>query len=230
MYFLGRKRNFENISHLFKKLSIDHEGRNEKRDDKVDVNENDEKKSRQQNLEILPTNIQSQLLSLNNDNNTENRDNFDTKTVMRCGEIISDWFNISIHSSQQPSPINGTILSINEVKKNKILSMLKKLSTNNKESEFSANINRPCHCSLTLCIPWYVCGIRYCPDSNELIRCGVHTCRKRFQFRFAVSNKMSCLSDFDPTISSLFNNDFNADYYSSNIAAIKSQKETLIQI
>lgn len=215
-------------------MSIDQDGHSENKNDnavdyKFDINENGEKKSLQ-DLGSLATNIRSRILSSNNDNSTGNSDNFDTKTVMRCGEIISNWFNISIHASQQQSTNNGKFLAINEMKKHKILSMLKKLSTINKEPDFSANINRPCHCSLTLCIPWYVCGIRYCPDSNELIRCGVHTCRKRFQFRFAVSNKMSCLSDFDPTISSLFNDDFNTDYYSSNIASIKSQKETLIQI
>ena len=76
---------------------------------------------------------------------------------------------------------------------------------------------QPCHCSLNIFIPWYVCGVRYCPiqqpeqsdpqqqqqqsQNMQRYRCGVRTCRKRYQFSFAVPNHIHCLSDFDPTTS-----------------------------
>lgn len=63
---------------------------------------------------------------------------------------------------------------------------------------------QPCHCSLALHIPWYVCAVRYCQNpksaQEHMIRCGIRSCRKRYQFRFSVQNKLLCLSDFDPTL------------------------------
>ena len=31
-------------------------------------------------------------------------------------------------------------------------------------------------------------------------RCGIRTCRRRYEFRFAVADKLACLADFDPTV------------------------------
>ncbi|OTF71600.1 hypothetical protein BLA29_001928 [Euroglyphus maynei] len=93
------------------------------------------------------------------------------------------------------------------------------------------NRQQPCHCSLNIFIPWYVCGVRYCPINNQQqsdqqqqsqnmqrYRCGVRTCRKRYQFNFAVPNHIHCLSDFDPTISTDTMNAFDAIIINNNNA------------
>lgn len=79
----------------------------------------------------------------------------------------------------------------------------------------NAGGGQSCHCSLLLQIPWYPCEVRFCPNPTanrpdefgnpqpEMYRCGIKTCRKRFEFRFAVRDKLFCLGDFDSTVYSI---------------------------
>ena len=56
-------------------------------------------------------------------------------------------------------------------------------------------------------MPFYPCSVRHCtapdpanPGKVVNYRCGIRTCRRRYEFRFAVADKLACLADFDPTV------------------------------
>ncbi|KAH7639324.1 hypothetical protein HUG17_3357 [Dermatophagoides farinae] len=125
---------------------------------------------------------------------------------MRCGQIISNWM---LNGDQTESSLNQS--SSNKHGLLSSIMMMKSMFNNHRHRQ------QPCHCSLNIFIPWYVCGVRYCPiqqpeqsdpqqqqqqsQNMQRYRCGVRTCRKRYQFSFAVPNHIHCLSDFDPTTS-----------------------------
>lgn len=89
----------------------------------------------------------------------------------------------------------------------------------------------PCQCSISIVLPFYPCGIKYCEqpekpfqgdegggdrsnDSNHetkmvRIRCGITTCRRQFTFMLTVPDKFACLSNFNP------NNNLNNRIYSN---------------
>lgn len=56
-------------------------------------------------------------------------------------------------------------------------------------------------------MPFYPCSVRHCsapdpssPGKTVSYRCGIKTCRRQYEFRFAVADKLACLPGFDPTL------------------------------
>lgn len=90
-----------------------------------------------------------------------------------------------------------------------VAKLYRKLVVANNNENVKRNEERllePCHCSLSLVVPWYVCGLRQCRSVNvdqvQPSYCGVRSCQRRYEFYFQVQDKLHCISDFDPTLNS----------------------------
>nr|XP_027194812.1 putative uncharacterized protein DDB_G0282129 [Dermatophagoides pteronyssinus] len=222
-------RTFANISNAIKKLnySTNQANNNNNNNDSKLTNNNDGVGGIQSNRNNQKFRLRSSLQHqqqqkhsnlTNNEQQMENKLKLANQNQerMRCGQIISNWmFNNNnnndghqLESSQVTNQSNSLLSSI---------LMIKSMFNNHHRHQQQ----QPCHCSLNIFIPWYVCGVRYCPiqqqqqqsdqqsdqqqqqqQNTQRYRCGVRTCRKRYQFTFAVPNHIHCLSDFDPTLSS----------------------------
>lgn len=139
-------------------------------------------------------------------------------TNRKCGELLSAiYHNITNEFYNQQTSNSDTTNQTNN-------SMDQRRTINKQQSEskltefFQAYRGMLCECTLSLVIPFYPCSVKYCQtndpnDGNKLIsyRCGIKTCRKRYEFRFTVADKLFCLSDFDPSIVDKNNNDINVN-------------------
>lgn len=131
---------------------------------------------------------------------------------LRCGDVLKELY---------------TNVTANGTRTTAALAKSSKLWLTNMAA-VAAGRGQSCHCSLLLHIPWYPCELRFCPNPTanqpdefgrpqaEMYRCGIKACRKRFEFRFAVRDKLFCLGDFDSAVYPVDGQMFEANNNNNN--------------